>query len=73
MWDPEGEKRFGIVLQETLERARENGTRLFDGHTFYLSPSLAPVVYDTLKNAIDSAGGKVYLGQIYIITGADDR
>jgi hypothetical protein len=57
----EGEKRFGIDLQETLTRARESGPHLFEGHMFYLSPNLSPVAYDTLRNAIDSAGGKVFI------------
>lgn len=58
--DPANEKKWGVNLNRSLERARENNGKLFDGMTFYLTPKL-PVGTKLLKNVITAGGGKVRL------------
>ncbi|THH09395.1 hypothetical protein EW145_g2052 [Phellinidium pouzarii] len=61
--DPEGEKKHGIKLSESLQRAQSSSHRLLDGQTFYFTKTLRQSDrYGTYKNVILSAGGKVSNG-----------
>ncbi|KIM22220.1 hypothetical protein M408DRAFT_28858 [Serendipita vermifera MAFF 305830] len=59
--DREGEEKFKFSLKACLDQARETGTTLFEGHTFYLvfGPDASDVLIGTLTSAVKSAGGKV--------------
>ncbi|KAG8868246.1 hypothetical protein FRC20_003758 [Serendipita sp. 405] len=59
LYDAAGERTYGVNLDHSLRRARENPGKLFEGHTFYLSPNLDPLRMTTLTNAIKAAGGSV--------------
>lgn len=56
--DREGEKKFGIVLQDVLARARAG--KVFEGCTFHLTPHLA-LGREILKRIIEAHGGVVRL------------
>lgn len=72
--DPEHERKFGFKLDEALERARENGGKLFSGMTFYITPRV-PVETKLLKNVIAAGGGKVGSGTptVRILKAIQDR
>ncbi|KAG8806637.1 hypothetical protein FRC17_004890 [Serendipita sp. 399] len=60
LYDAIGERTYGVNLDHTLRRARERPGKLFEGHTFYLSPNMEKLHSTTLTNAIKAAGGMLH-------------
>ncbi|EMD41213.1 hypothetical protein CERSUDRAFT_89793 [Gelatoporia subvermispora B] len=56
--DRESEKKFGVTIEDVLERARANKGKLFTGMTFYITPKV-PAKLSMLKNVIATFGGQV--------------
>ncbi|XP_048727007.1 PAX-interacting protein 1-like isoform X2 [Ostrea edulis] len=54
--DAATEKAMGCVLDDSLMRAQTK--KLFEGMSFYISPSVSPPLSD-LKKIVEAAGGKV--------------
>ena len=54
--DKPGEKKFDIVLEDVLARARE--AKIFQGCTFHITPNVKPS-REVLKRVIEAHGGVV--------------
>jgi hypothetical protein len=52
------ERKYGFVLDEAIERARDLKGRLFANKTFYVTPRV-PVDIKLLKNVVTACGGQV--------------
>jgi hypothetical protein len=58
--DKEGEERFGINLQETIERAHKNKRKLLKDFTIFCSPNVTGG-YDTYSSIVAANGGQCQL------------
>ncbi|TFK17473.1 hypothetical protein FA15DRAFT_761050 [Coprinopsis marcescibilis] len=56
--DAKGEAKYGLILEEALERARDHRGTLLKGKTFYLTPKIN-VGIQLMKNVITACGGQV--------------
>lgn len=56
--DTENEEKYGMSLDESLERARGHKGKLFAGLTFLLTPKV-PLDAKLLKNVVTAGGGQV--------------
>lgn len=72
--DPENEKKYGFKLSDALQRARDNGRKLFAGKMFYVTPKV-PIDTKLLKNIITAGGGQVstQTPTVRILNGNENR
>ena len=56
--DEDGERKYNIVLADSLERAKELKGGLFAKKTFYVTPKVS-VDVKMLKNVLAACGGQV--------------
>lgn len=54
--DAQAEREMQVNIRESVYRSQNK--KLFEGMTFYITPSVSPPVFD-LTNVVESAGGKV--------------
>ncbi|KAG8714575.1 hypothetical protein FRC08_011723 [Ceratobasidium sp. 394] len=54
--DPENEKKYQFSLTESIKRIKDNGGKLLEGHTFYLTEKLG-VELKALQRVIEASGG----------------
>lgn len=57
--DEKAEKEFNFDLAESLKRAQESSTKLFNGYTFYITENVKPGLAE-MKQILQAAGAKAF-------------
>ncbi|EEB95820.1 hypothetical protein MPER_05153, partial [Moniliophthora perniciosa FA553] len=74
--DPAGEKKYGFLLKDALERARSRDGRLLDRQTFYVTPKVSLQTDPKMLKSLITACGGQYMTQTptqRILDASEDR